>query len=219
MDSPPGPASLTDSGPPRITEPSFGVDGRSRRRRWILLALLVLVTGLIAGGSAYLGNYQPLRIGSFSGSGTFATPVVTDDPERPARGYRYHEGGATTFTMWLSNEGPLGVTITGVDRTEKDASGLLRVSGARLAFERVPLNYAAAAPFHAFSLGPGGSSRGIAVEVTFGNCERFSPNTYSVLVAVRIRYRVLGIPHAAWIDLPEGLAVRSPGSCPARRSP
>jgi hypothetical protein len=171
------------------------------RRRLVWLAAL-LVTLLIAGSVAFVFRYQPLASQNLDGAVSVR---------------QYREGATSPIAAWLTNDGPLGITVTKVDRTRGDF--LVGVVDARLPAEGEPSDLGSAQPFRSFSLGSG-ESKPILLVLKFANCRSYDPGTGSTLLSVGIHFRVLGIPHTTQLDLPEGITVEAPGpgQCPGRSS-
>jgi len=135
--------------------------------------------------------------------GNFNAPTGFDFSEVRVR---HERGGRFRVLFTLSNEGPMGVTITRIGPgPETEEWGLPFVS-----MTTAPIG-GRERPFRPFSLaGRGKHFVDVRVTVQMKGC--LSPDTSTSLRAVPITYRVLGFTRHTTVYLPESIeVVGSPG--------
>ena len=197
-------------------------ESRPRRRRWawgLVIGVLLIVVGALIGRAVYLDQYEPLAIGGSGSSGLYGNPEK-EDVDGTVRAYTYHEGGIIPLSLWISNEGPLGVAVTGIERNSPGWRGLVSLVGARLGDERRPLDLESSRPFSSFSLSPD-DSRLVQVLFRMGNCRHNEYGGAMHVTSVRVKFTVLGVQRSQDLPLSEGIWVDAPRpeDCPAGSSP
>jgi hypothetical protein len=87
-------------------------------RRWWIVGIVILVLVAIAGTVAFV--YEPLAVGSVSGRDDRllinTRPISTDgDDDSVVYTYQFHAGTSYYTLFSVRNEGPLAITINGID--------------------------------------------------------------------------------------------------------
>jgi hypothetical protein len=135
--------------------------------------------------------------------------------------YVYVDRGTFTVTKWLTNSGPVPLTITGVDPAPDYWVGLIGVKDARQAVPVVPGKCCSidevatwAAPgFRPLHLDPG-QSGAISVRYLMSHCESSPPGGTLSFESLGIQYNILGFPRDGQIPWSAPIAVTSPDTCP-----
>jgi hypothetical protein len=182
------------------------VPSRPKRRRRLVLLALTLLAALLIGSIAYVSNYMPMSPANGTGGGlnrhdlgSFLSPLGEGFD---ATEYTYERGGRFWFGFGLRNDGPLGVTIRGIDSGLPDSSdfeGLARQSGVWIATGSSwygPPRGRGSETFHPFWLGPG-QERWVFIEIQFRDCAPVGAEGGTLTQYLRgayLTYRVLGLP-------------------------
>ncbi|MGH3327740.1 MAG: hypothetical protein ACRDPT_08120 [Streptomycetales bacterium] len=159
---------------------------------------------LTAGGLVLSSEAGPTAAGPawVRGAQTSGTAEISG---QPVRAVRYVDRGRFAYSFVLRNASPLGVTVAGVDGPPAGSHRLVR-----------PQALTNAAGERAFALHGGGAAR-VRLTVLMTGCEHVAQRGSSLLSALRVRIRVLGIlPRTRTVELPELLRVGSPrdSACP-----
>jgi hypothetical protein len=190
-----------------------------RRTAWIGLSLAV---ALLLTAYAFVAIVaQPLTGAEEVADRGLATLAGNPGDSTEYRLFDYADGGTFTVTRWLSNSGPVGLTITGVDVAPDYWVGLIGVKDARQAVPVVPgkccaIDEAAtwtAPGFRPLHLNPG-QWGGVSVRYLMSHCEDSGPGGTLSFAAVGIRYNILGYPRDVQIPWSAPIAVTSPETCP-----
>jgi hypothetical protein len=197
----------------RPTEsPPAGVPPRptsspDRRRPWRLVLALGLAALAVAFG-LYVGHYMPLVPANGAAGGQGSTDLGTfESPSGEIFGvtsFAYEDGKTFYFGFGLHNEGPLPVTITGIQTQGVTSSMSLSKETIWMASHDGwygPPDSPGGEPFRTFSLGSG-EERWIVIAEQMANCTKYglSPRSTSTQTLARadVSYRVLGfIPRHA----------------------
>jgi hypothetical protein len=172
-----------------------------------------------------VANYQPLGPGSYStvggrsqDLGEFSPPY--GGPIFSAYRVAYVHRAVFTYAFSVRNNGPFGVSVTGIDGWDPDFVGLLQFIDARLSrSDRVHSIIARdLQSFHPFSLAPG-HERDIVIRARFVHCGSWAEQSAETYTAQKMRFRFVGINRTAWVTLPFNLEVKAPpdSECPEPR--
>lgn len=206
------PAEAATGDPPLIAP-------RADRPRWLrrlTVALAVAgVLSLLAGVAVVLrGASTPVATaGSVLGVPTFRV----DYSDAPATVFAaYEHGESVGYTIELSNDGPLPITVEDVPITGQQAElHLLHPTEVRV----VPRGgtVESAEPFEPFRLGTG-ETRTVIVSGVFYNCEYYTERAMDLLVSQPVTWSVAGVSSTTDVALTDQLAIRSTfiRECPAR---
>jgi hypothetical protein len=134
----------------------------------------------------------------------------------------YVDGGVTTLVTSLVNNGPVGLTITGVETNGRPPAwvGLFTLTEARAALLANPgqcceLDEAAtwsARDFRPIYLAPGHQGA-VAAHILMSNCEFNSSGQYTAIEYIRVDYTVLGFHHVQEVGVGP-YWIKSPDTCP-----
>src|SRR5438270_5228043 len=109
---------LAPPGNGTVQPPPVGTRPRRRWPRIVLASFLTMLTAFAAYAGWFLANYQPLTEGSASGVGRQARDLgfFTSPHSEDFEAYRlvFHDGERFEFALTMRNDGPIGVTVTGV---------------------------------------------------------------------------------------------------------
>lgn len=154
-------------------------------------AVLLLAVGYIA-----VERYQPLeRAGQVRTDSASGAVLVEDFDATGAHILRYEEGGEVTYGFAVRNEGPVGVTVTGVAAPAVEQRRLLQPRALQ--------------PPQPFALAPG-ETRDVVVVAQFGNCEYYTERAVERIEQTALTFRVAGVPRTAALSLDRPLLVKSP---------
>jgi uncharacterized protein YaiE (UPF0345 family) len=165
---------------------------------------------LLCGAGLFVARYQPLAPGS---TGVGADPggrnVTTSDPAGGQNGtvsrVTYDNGTIITFGFSLSNNGPVGVTVTGIYRSSPPSAEPLKVIAVYVAHRPGVIgairDLRQFEPFHSFAL-PGGAERLILVQARMVNCTDVPAGIAATYTQAPVSFRVLGVPRSTWVALP-----------------
>lgn len=195
---------------------------RARRTRWSTLLVAALTVGgalsLLGGLAAVLVDAsQPLA----AGGGVLDAPAYrVAYSDAPSVSYvAYEHGAPVTYTIELSNDGPLPITVDDVPLAPlRDDQRLVRPTAVRIApADAKEVDLEGLAPFEPFRLWPGGS-RIVVVTGEFANCAYFTERAIDLIVEQPVGWSVLGWSRTSTIALSDQLAIRSPfmRECPGR---
>lgn len=165
-------------------------------RRGLLALALLLV--LLAGGEVAVARsaLDLSASGPVAVSGTEATGVF-QIADRTIRQVRYDDGGTLRYTFWLTNDGPLPVTVLGLSDDQPEPrlfglAGLARADGGEA--------HIAA-----------GESEPVTLELSMGGCETLSARAGSFVSEVVVHTeRPGGLDDEVTIRLPEEIHTGSP---------
>lgn len=173
-----------------------GAEQARRGRLVLLVALLVVVLAgagyAVAGGGTRLDASGPTRV-----SGTAATSVFRLG-DRTVRQVRYADRGTLDYSFVLLNRDRVPVTVTGIDRGQRDARlfgfrGLRDDDGNRT-----------------FTV-PASGRRRVHLRMRMSGCERLSARAGSFVHHVALDTRRLGLLDGVTeVTLPEELHTGSP---------
>ncbi|MGH3646101.1 MAG: hypothetical protein ACRDTM_02840 [Micromonosporaceae bacterium] len=184
-----------------MTRSRPGAKARLWRRR-VVAVLVVCAVGL--GGAVLLAGSQPVRaVGDAEVSGT-AAAARFQIGGMTVRQVRYADRRQLAYSFSVANTGAVPLWLTAAPPGSA-APTLLRLDSVE---------------FDPPRLDPYGRSR-VTLRVLMTNCEYLSARAGSVLAAVRLTVRVLGlVPRTVSVTLPEQLRIGSPRevSCPRATS-
>ena len=170
---------------------SAGPADTPRRRRLGLLAAGLGVVALVAAAVVALASYQPLAAGRVEVVGATSSGVISFGASE-VRAVRYDDGARLGLDLTVRNRGLLPVRIVGVQPLP-GAVSLLRLRDVT-----------------GRTLGPH-QAAAVTVTGTFANCERISIRSSTLVTAVRLRTKVLGLfPRTMTVQLPQVLRIQSP---------
>ncbi|WP_091026348.1 hypothetical protein [Nocardioides szechwanensis] len=163
---------------------------RGRRSALVAAGVLVLVAG--GAGVAIARSTPSLEaVGPTSVSGTEATAVF-EVGDRTVRQIRYDDGGTLRYTFRLENDGPLPVTVLGLDEEQADP---------RL-FTFVGLTEQ--------TIGAG-ESADLTLAMSMGGCETLSSRSGSFVSTIAVRTQQAGLfEDVVVLALPEEVHTGSP---------
>lgn len=135
---------------------------------------------------------------------------VTSLGERGAYALRYVDGGYTTLTVPVTNDGPLPIRVVGA-RLSDDVRPLLATVSV------VAGDPAAGDSGSAATLAPGGSTQ-MTVTVRHDHCEYYTERALGVFRGLDVEIEVLGRRATRHVSFDHDLVVRSPMmvTCPDR---
>jgi len=178
----------------------------------------VAVLGAVAGFGAYLIRYQPLTTNA-AGPQSTGDLTATSSAGSTRTVYRaiYRDGQTIGYLFDLTNNGPWGVTIIGVETPAGNT--LLRTVAVEM---RRDGRCCGADPtdlerFVSFSLSPQ-EQKLIVVRAEFDNCVGWAAGTVQSFSVPTIRFRVLGVTRRVQLSASWTIQVRSPpdADCPGR---
>lgn len=219
-----------------------------RRYRKQLVAL-VAVAALVAVYAYFAALLQPLGAGPDEtlyrapGQTTVNDPATTAGFENTHAGHvplllSYVDGAEASLVKTLYNDGPIPITITGVEISPSYLTGaLVTIKEAQPAAITGPLPCSLnAVEIGAATLGycrlddaatwTGGAFRPIevgphkvgvvAVHLLMSHCEHGSGDGYATIDSIQVHYSVFGLPHDQSVDVGP-YWFRSPDTCPRPR--
>jgi hypothetical protein len=134
----------------------------------------------------------------------------------------YVDGGVTTLVTSLVNNGPVGLSVTGIETNGRWPAwgGLFTLTGARAAVLANPgqcceLDQSAtwsARDFRPIYLSPGHQGA-VAAHILMSNCEYNSSGQYTAVEYIRVDYAVLGFQHVQKVGVGP-YWIKSPDTCP-----
>ncbi len=201
-----------------------GVTGRWTRKRLAALAAFVAVAAYV-----FVAIYmQPLASGgneSFTGlPGHNPTnePIDIGGVTQETLLWPYVDGGVTTLVTSVVNNGPVGLTITGVETNGRWPAwgGLFTLTDARAAVLAKPgrcceLDQSAtwsARDFRPIYVDPGHQGV-VAAHIVMSNCEYNGSGQYTAVEYIRVDYVVLGFHHVQKVGVGP-YWIKSPDTCP-----
>jgi hypothetical protein len=218
---------------------------RGRLSRGQLVALAA--AGVLVAVYVYFAAYvQPLGAGSDEalyrapGQTTVNDPAMSSvidnvDPSRAPLLLSYVDGAEASLVKTLYNDGPVSITITGVETSPASLTGaLVTLKEAQpAAIGGPPPCSLDAVELGAATLGycqlneaatwTGGNFRPIevsshkvgivAIHLMMSHCEDNGPGGYAVIDSIQVHFSVLGLPHDQTVDVGPYF-FQSPSSCP-----
>ena len=181
---------------------------RPRRRSWVAVGAVLVLLGAAV---SFLANYDPLchsdctGVGGVRGTTVAALGEFTSPQGTRFSAYRVQHAPGKDFSCWftLSNSGPVGVTITRVG-AEYGSSGPIRIE--RVQIDPTPgTGDGPLTTFRPFSLNPD-EFIDVLVTIRMQGCLREGAST--TLGSVLVSFRVLGVPRATTVYLPEVMEVK-----------
>jgi hypothetical protein len=113
------------------------------------------------------------------------------------------------YSFVLHNDGPVGVTVTGVD-VASGPGRLVRLVGYAVGGPTITQAPPPATKFHSFALHRG-ASRVVTLTLEFVNCQTISPRAGTNIEEITVKYRGFGlISRSQRVRLPDLLRVNSP---------
>ncbi len=199
-------------------------------RRWTRKRLAVLAAFVAVAAFVFVAIWmQPAA----SGSSEVFTGIPGHNPTNEAVNtgvgvtqdilvWPYVDGGVITLVTSITNRGPVGLTITGVETNGRppDWTGLFALTDARPAVLANPgqcceLNESAtwsARDFRPIYIAPGDEGV-VAVHILMSNCEYNSSGQYTAIEYIRVAYVVLGFQHVQKVGVGP-YWMKSPDACP-----
>lgn len=184
-----------------------------RRTRLVPVALAVL---LLAGAVGVFLVHRSVTRPLLSGNGSMGRfpgeDVESNFDEREEVRVDYQNGGTYTFEFSLRNESRWPVRVVDFP-IDDDGLGLLEPFG--FAVDTTPLEGPTRTfvPFSPFTIDPGEEAL-VEVQARFQGCEHYGADTFATLLALEVRYRALWATRTRFVDLPVGVQVPAPDSCP-----
>lgn len=193
--------------------------GRPRGRVLSLTVGLIGATLLLGGVAIFLRGQQPLApVVAIRAGDEMLSDVIPSRTNRQGIAIVYDHEQPASFALTLKNDGPVGVTITGLD-TEAEELHLLQPYGVFLmpAGATIDDDFAGAQQLSSFALAPG-ESRVVVVRGSFANCRYYNERNIDLRTQIRVDYRILGVPSSQTVEFDKDLLVKSPMivSCPER---
>ena len=190
------------------------------KRWWAVLAVALLIAITIP-QARRLTHYSPLRstLGvSFTIDGVVVARLPVSADETPRLTVFSRSGSRALYSIVITNVGPWGVSIVGIDLPSRSARVLFRPSETRIA-PGLSDDLNASTPFRPFAL-QAGHRREIFVLGTLSDCRSFRAGFGNVLDSIRIRFRFLGRTQPVRLPLGQQIEILSPPdtACPGRRS-
>jgi hypothetical protein len=155
----------------------------------VLLVVVAVVVLAVLGSGVGVVAYEPLREGSY---GRLTGPSKIEDQRgvgEQARVVTYESGREMIVEFSIRNEGPLGVTITGIPSPTGGALSLFEVIETRRGVEQC---CAETEPFAPFELGRNGE-RFIQLRGILKGCGDYVPGSSIAWSSYPVRYRILGV--------------------------
>lgn len=179
-------------------------------RRPVLLASVGAVL-VIAGILLVLRGMTPLA--ATSAVTVPASVLQGEVPEiggRAGIGVPYEHGAEAAYAFTVRNDGPIGVTITGVDAGIGELT-LLSPYGVFVLppGESLDGDLEHGAPLTGFALGPG-EERIVVVRGTFDHCEYYHERNLEPRDGIDVSYRILGVPGEQRVTFDRDVIVKSP---------
>jgi hypothetical protein len=173
-----------------------------RRKLAVVAALAVVLIGGLLLYPAVTKVPLSSHYADFPDSHRVENPAATDGF---AVEVVYSHGAPYAFSFTVHNNSVFPVEI--VRFPSQTWGGLLMpVSVAVDGSEARPMR-------QSFTIGPRRTAT-LEVRTRFGNCQAFGPDSGATLLAIPVRYRVLWFTRTDFIELPGGLQVNAPDSCP-----
>jgi hypothetical protein len=185
------------------------------RRGWRFWTTLV-ITILVLGGLVFLSRLEPISTGNY-GLGVNPPGQALGQIFPPGNGpsfelnrVPFRQGQSLTWGYSIINDGPIGITVTGVDGIYPDWAGPLKVTEVLVGTE-VDIRHVSISPglyerFRPFSLAPG-QQRMILFHGLMTNCARLGPGERSTYTGQDVHFRVLGIARTQWLPTPNEIEV------------
>jgi hypothetical protein len=205
--------STTTVGPPTQIQSPAPVP-RRHFGRWIVAALVI---ALVTTGVSYVATYQPLTRGSFGLGPEFENAKL---PNSATGAFPYIDGAAILWGFSIVNDGPLPVTVTGVEWA-KSVGPLgnvsFQVSKENPVSTGIGPGSSFLMPMHPFTLGHG-QQRMIVLRAVLSGCT-VPPvgvgRNFVVVNSLIVDYKALGVSHTTRIDDPApgaGIQIALPGN-------
>jgi hypothetical protein len=198
------------------------------------VAIVGFVLALVASYGFLAIFSQPLGGGGREGFTRAAGQTLVADPglnlgpilDGPAPIFvSYVDGGLATLVKSVSNDGPVALTITGVETSGPDKAGglaLVTVKEAQAGMAvdpgscceiNDPATWAASShDFRPIHVDPGRQGV-IAVHLLMSNCEDTGAGGFLIFDSIKVDYTVLGFPHVQAIGVGP-YWFQSPDTCP-----
>lgn len=195
-------------------------DTDTRRSRALPLTMALFgVVLLLFGAAIVLRAQQPLApVATIQAGAEVISDVIPSGTNRQGLAIVYDHEQPASFALELTNNGSVGITITGVG-TEAGQLHLLHPYGAFVMPGGADLDsdFADAEELSSFALGPG-ESRVVVVRGSFANCRYYNERNIDIRTDIRFDYRILGVPSSQTVAFDKDLLVKSPMivSCPER---
>ena len=195
---PEAPASVPTASPPK------------RRRRWLLVAGAAVAVGLICGVGTFWSNYDPLCADCGGVGGVLGPNVQRLGDFTSPRGdgfsaYRVTHVPGQTFSFWftITNDGPVGVTITRIGTAPTPFEALSFVS------VRISNQEGGTAPdrtrsFAPFSL-PGRGAVDLLATVRMEGC--YGQGAATGLAGIPVSFRLFGVTRHTTVYPDESIEV------------
>lgn len=194
---------------------------RSRRWRWGLALMVGLVLAAVAAAGGWLLAYQPIRGGEVGGADA---PTIESIDTVLGSEYRVvapSPGDTITLFVSLRNDGPLGVTIVGVEQPF-NADGVVdrllsaeSTTPARLEIVDAQTGLSSPADLP-FALEPGAAVEArVSFDVLECATELGAPGSINWSTSLPMTYSVLGMERAIDLDIGYAIAIESLPSCPS----
>lgn len=195
------------------------LDAGSRPRALPLTVGLVGVLLLLLGAAIVLRGQKPLApVATIAAGPEMLSDVIPTGTDRQGIAIVYDHEQPASFAMELRNDGPVGITITGLG-TEADQLHLLQPYGVFVMPAGADLDVDAddAVEMQSFALAPG-ESRVVLVRGSFANCRYYNERNIDLRTKIRVDYRILGVPASQMVEFDKDLLVKSPMivGCPER---
>src|SRR5260370_5636326 len=198
-------------------------------RRWTKKSLVVLVVVLGVASYIFAAIWtQPLARGNdeqftgIPGHNPANQKVDITGVSRDTLIWPYVDGGVTTLVTSLTNNGPVGLTVTGIETNGRWPAwgGLFTLTEARAAvlanpgqcFELDEPATSSARDFRPIYLAPGHQGA-VAARLLMSNCEYNSSDQYTDIEYIRVDYAVLGFRHVQKVGVGP-YWIKSPETCP-----
>lgn len=204
--------------------PARAIPARATPPRWVTRTTrLLAVAGLL---SLLVGIVVVLRDASVpnaTGGGVLGAPSFrVAYVDAPSTAYVWYEHGeAVGYSIELSNDGPLPITIEDVPIAGlQDDRRLLHPTEVLVAPEDaagLTLDSAELAPFEPFRLGAG-ETRRVVVSGVFYNCAYYTERGMDLFVSQPVTWSVAGLATTTEVALTDQVAIRSTfiRECPGR---
>jgi hypothetical protein len=184
-----------------IAEVTVPTPPTPRRRMAIATVVVLALLGGLLVHRAATGQLLSTGDGYFPDSLRYDHPTDTNGF---AVQVVYRHRAPYTFTFTLENKSILPVKV--VSFPSKTWGGLLVP-------DSVSVDGGESRSMSPFTIAPRGTAR-VEARMHFGHCVAFGPKTGATLVSLPIRYRALWFTRTRFVDLPAGIHVDAPDSCP-----
>jgi len=199
------------------------------RSRWTRNRLVVVAAFIGVAAYVFVAIYvQPVARGNdeeftgVPGHNPTNETIAIAGVARDTLIWPYVDGGVTTLVTSLINNGPVGLTVTGVETNGRWPAwgGLFTLTDARAAVLANPgqcceLDQSAtwsARDFRPIYLSPGHQGA-VAAHILMSNCEYNSSGQYTAVEYIRVDYAVLGFQHVQKVGVGP-YWIKSPDTCP-----